>query len=116
VRQISTPRSARDLRGLVEHDLDHTWIASLAGISGDARQLARALAGLNVAQRHDGALALGDGLVRDHQQLSVAQLHAIRRRGVGDQRREIVTCAHLGQAGEGTGGERRHRRAPLSGC
>ena len=59
---------AYDLRGLVEHDLDEPRVLVVLG-----RQRERALPGLDVAQRDDRALGLGDDRVSDHDQLLAAR-------------------------------------------
>jgi hypothetical protein len=65
------------------------------------RQLARARAGLDVAQGDGRALGLGDDLVSHRDDLTVAQPSVSGRRG--DQRREILTGANLRQAAQAAG-------------
>ncbi len=65
------------------------------------RALAHA-AGLHACERDHGALRLGDDLVRDHQQLPVAQRRGAAER-VRDQLREVVAGADLRQAAKRAG-------------
>ena len=113
VRQISTPRSARsDLGGLVEHDLDargsRSWPAAAAcAASSRARS-----PGCDVGERDDGALGLRDDLVRDRDELPVAQRLAVaarRRRSARRGRRRRAPRA--GRRGRGRGGWPRRRAA-----
>ena len=100
---------AQHLDGLIEHHLDRAWIPL-----GFDRQLARAVAGVDLGERYHRALGLGDGLVRDRHELAVAQASARQRRG--DERPQIISGPHLGQAANGTGGEGRHGARTVSRC
>ena len=79
VRQISTPRSARRIS---TDSSSTTWIArgSRSWPAGGARPPARRRARRgHVVERHERALGLGDGLVRDRHELTVVQRLAAQR-------------------------------------
>jgi hypothetical protein len=58
-----------------------------------SRKLARTLRRLELVQRDDAPLGLGDGLLRDHEHVTGLQLHPSR-----DQLREIVARPDLREA------------------
>ena len=66
-------------------------VALLAG--GDLERLRRRL---ELVEHHDAALRLRDRLLGDHEHVAV-----LERDGAGDQRREVVALAHLGQPEHG---------------
>ncbi len=71
---MSTPRSARRISAdSVEHDLHDARVAALPVPVGRVRrgQLARARARSDTGESDDGALGLGDSLVRDRHDLTV---------------------------------------------
>ena len=105
---------ADDLLGLVEHDLDRARVALVSGGGGLRRKLLGTLAGLDIAQRDDCALGLGNGLVRDHEQLPVAQSLTFFAGCGDDQAGEVVTGVQLGQAGNGTGAQAGHCSGSLN--
>ncbi len=93
---------AQDLRGLVEHDLDRARVLAL--VRG---QLAGSWTGLDILQRHDRALGLGDDLVRDHEDLTVRQSpwRLLRPQRRDDQPAEVVSGANLRETAHGAGAQ-----------
>ena len=75
---------ANELDGLVEDDLDPARVGLVA------RELARLLRRLDPGERHDAALDLRDGLLRDDDHVAVRELGPL-----GDERREVVSLAQL---------------------
>ena len=87
---------AQQLGGLVQHDLHEAHVFVVLG-----GELARPVAGGDVAQRPYAALGLRDDLLRDHDHVAVAQPGpAGCGGGVGDQRGNVVARLHLRDAGE----------------
>ena len=70
------------------------------------RQLARPLARGDIPQRQHGPLRLGDGGVRDREQLPAGEGAAPE--GREDQRRQVIAGAHLWDAAESMCGDARH--------
>ena len=103
---------AQDLDGLVEHDLDRARVAPCPALAAP-RARARARSGARRLSATTAPSALRDGLVRDHDQLPVAQPLAGR---AGDQRREVVAGAQLGEAGEGPRADGCHHALAVNRC
>ena len=77
---------AHDARGLAKDHLDPPGIL----VTGD---LTRAFGRLDIGQTDDAALGLRDGLLRDHEHVSILELDP-----GGDQLGEVVSLPNFGQA------------------
>jgi hypothetical protein len=84
---------SQEVRGLVEHGLHEPRVLAVL-----VRDGASPLARHDLPQGPDTPLALGDGLVRDHDDVTVAQ---VGWRRFGEQRGEVVSRDQLGEGGQG---------------
>ena len=89
---------AYDAPCLAEDHFDATRVALVGG-----RDLPRLLGRLDAVEVHDATLDLGDGLLRDDDDVSVLELGAVQ-----DHAGEVVALAQLGDALDGEDRERRH--------